>query len=81
MKWYIACAILLAVCGGLYFGVFKLDPISLVLLCVVLWNNHVLMRRQREAAEMMKKSHDVLAANQKTLHEAMKNVLGRLRTM
>lgn len=74
MKWYISAAIVVGLAVGIYLRVITFDPISAVLLVVVLVNNHNLMLRQEQTAELIRKSHDVTAANAKALADMTKRI-------
>jgi hypothetical protein len=81
MKWYISLGLMLAVAVGFYFHVLTVDPLSVVILMVMLLNNHNLIRRQEQTAELIKKSHDVTATNQKVTLDALKQIRADLRKL
>lgn len=81
MKWYVSVALILAVVAGIYLRVITFDPITCALLVVVLLNNHNLMKRQEETALLIKRSHDVVAANQKSLADSLKTLHSVVRKL
>lgn len=81
MRWYVSAIILSALAVGVYFHVVTFDPVSFVMLAVVLLNNHNLMQRQEQTAELIKKSHDVTVANQKLVLDSIKRINADLRKL
>lgn len=72
MRWYWSVFILIALAAGVYFHFITFDPISFIMLAVLLFNTHILMQRQEQMVEFIKKSHDVITANQKIILDTAK---------
>jgi Co/Zn/Cd efflux system component len=81
MKWYYSVGLIAALGLGVYFHFTTFDPITSAMLVVVLLNNHNLMKRQEETALLIKRSHDVLAANQKSLADSLKTLHSVVRKL
>ncbi len=64
---------------GFYFKVLSVDPVSCILLGVLLWNNSVNMARQQQLGEFMSKSYSTLASNQKEILRAINAVRSDVR--
>lgn len=69
-KLLIALAIL-TLGAGFYFGVFKIDPLSLLTSVGILAVNYLILSRVNETKAMVEKSHTVLAANQRQLAQKL----------
>lgn len=65
MRSWVSAVIVLGVVLGFYFKIFSVDPISAVLLVVLLFTQHVSMERQQKLADVISKSHEIITANQK----------------
>lgn len=73
-------AILIALLGaGFYLHFFSIDPLSLVIIGMLLWNNVVAMNRQQQLADLISKSHNVSAENQKAVLTGIQAVRSELR--
>lgn len=81
MKWYMSLALLIAIGAGFYLHLMTFDPLTFVVVIVLLWNNHNLMLRQEQTAELIRKSHEVTAANQKSVLESLKTIMHRLKQL
>lgn len=60
--------------AGFYFKIVTLDPLSIVIIAMLLWNSAVSNQRQAELARLQAKSHEIVVANQKLILKAIENV-------
>lgn len=74
MRWWVALVILVAIGLGIWARIVTFDPLSLVTIVVLLWNNNVMMERQQQTADVIKKSHEIVTANQKAILENLKRI-------
>lgn len=67
MKKLISLLVALGIGTGFYFGLFKIDPLSFVIVALILWNDLTATKRIEQLAAVLKKSHEVLATNDREI--------------
>jgi hypothetical protein len=79
MKWGIALILLVLVVAGMRFHLLAFDPLTFMLMVVVLWNNNVLMDRQQQTADVIAKSHSFVVSNQKEILRRIDSVITEVK--
>ena len=81
MKAWFAILILIVIAVLAYFRVITFDPITYIMLGILLYQTHVLMQRQQQQVDAYVKMHGIVTKNQKAIHDEIKGVRSEIRKL
>ena len=79
MKRWVSLLILIALGFGVYHRYVTFDPLSLLIIVVLMWNNLVLMGHNQQLANLIQQSSRLIVDNQKAIFTKIDNVRADLR--